>query len=520
MVKQLLLLFLLLFFVFKGFGQIETKKSQWLSLPFTDSISTYDLPWNQSYIKDINDDSVFNGFVRSIINDPFFQVKKKNSKIVINPEILLHANYETESSETFFTYGGGASFSYKRNNKLSFWTYFSAYQADASNRDSIRASNNLVPGVLASEFSKGLINVLDLRIRLAYKPNEYFQLETGIDNNFVGDGYHSILMGNKVAPYPFAMISTSFWKLDYNVQYHFLQDVSFPEISNKRKKYMTTHQLNFRATPKLHFYVWEAVVWKQEDSVVQRGYDMSYLNPIIFFRPVEFQLGSPSPDNVLIGFGFRYQLAKWLRFYGQGLLDEFYLKEIQAQNGWWANKFAFQLGVGSRFKIGDHRIGLLAEFNMARPFTYSHISSMQNYGHRLYPLAHPLGANFGELLFAGNWNYKQFGVIFKMASTALGTNGNEANQGQNIYQSYTERESEYGHSWLQGDLQKNISADIRADYIINKSFNLKISAGLRTYTDHGQYSIASQKYNELYIRLSTFLSSDMKRLYRTANLYE
>jgi hypothetical protein len=479
-----------------------------------------DLPWSQSQVLKTSSDSSFADIMKSIKNDMLLSVKTKNSQFSINPEVLLAANFESESGENYFAYGGGAQFRFDLNKKLSVRTRIIGFQQDATATDSVRGVNNLLPGVYQSNYASGLVSTFDIRARVAFEPSKYFHFEAGLDNNFVGDGYHSIIMGNDVSPYPFAMISTSFWKLDYNVQYHFLKDVAYPDFSEQQNKYMTTHQLNFRATPKLHFYVWEAVVWKQEDSVVQRGYDMSYLNPIIFFRPVEFQLGSPSPDNVLIGFGFRYQPLKWLRFYGQGLLDEFYLKEIKAQNGWWANKFAFQLGFESKFSLKEHHFSLLGEFNMARPFTYSHISSMQNYGHRLHSLAHPLGANFGELLFSGSWKTQGFGIDFTVAAISVGTDSDATNQGQNIYRSYTDRVSEYGHNWLQGDLQKNITTDLRANYVINKAFDLKLSLGLRSYPAFYSSSAQTQQFNELYVRISTFISPRMRNLYRTSRLFE
>jgi len=500
-------------------AQLTDNNGEWV-IKDSSSVQIADLPWTQSQIKNVLKDSSYTHFMKSLTEDVLFEMVKGKSFLSVSPEILLNGSYEPELGENFFAYGGGGRLQYLLNDKFSLKTRIYGFQQDALAGDSIRGVNNLMPGAYKSNYVSGIMSYFDFRMRMAYEPSKYFHFEAGIDNHFVGDGYHSILMGNNVSPYPFAMISTSFWKIDYNVQYHFLKDVAYPDLSKVYNKYMTTHQLNFRATPKLHFYILEAVVWKQEDSVVNRGYDMSYLNPIIFFRPVEFQLGNPSPDNVLIGFGFRYQPLNWFRFYGQGLLDEFYLKEIQAQNGWWANKFAFQIGFESKFSVSDHFFKLQAEYNMARPYTYSHIGSMQNYGHRLYSLAHPLGANFGEALFCAGWNYKNISLDAKIAAIMVGTDESDINYGQNIYRSYIDRESEYGHSWLQGNLQKDISADIRAGYVINKALDLNLSVGLRSYPSYSSSAIDAQRFNEFYVRISTFTAPRMKDLYRTTGLYE
>lgn len=518
MLKKTLLILALVTSIIAN-GQIDQRKTMWL-LTDSDTSAIEDLPWKQGQISLLLKDTSYNHLMQGFRKGSLIKIRKPNLMFVANPELLLGVNYEKQSGEAFFAYGGGARVGITLRNKLSLQVKARWYQKDARVTDSVRGVNDLNPGVNWGSYSAGISNNIDFRARLAYEALKFFHVEVGVDNQFVGDGYHSVLMGGYVAPYPYAMLSTSFWKIDYNVQYHFLKDVTYPNFSKLQNKYLTTHQLNFRATPKLHLYLWEAVVWKQEDSVVQRGYDLSYMNPVIFFRPVEFQLGSPSPDNVLIGFGFRYQPFSWLRFYGQGLFDEFYFDELKAHSGWWANKFAFQIGVGSRFYVNQHSFHFIGEFNMARPFTYSHISSMQNYGNRLYPMAHPLGANFGELLFYGQWQYRNVGVDVKLSATAIGTDEIGANLGQNLYRSYVDRVSDYDHSWLQGNLQKDLSTDIRVNYIVNKAYDLQFSVGVRSYPDYYSEPIKTQRFSEFYVRLSTFLGAEMKTLYRTDHLYE
>ena len=72
-------------------------------------------------------------------------------------------------------------------------------------------------------------------------------------------------------------------------------------------------------------------------------------------------------------------MAKKWTIYTQFLLDEFLLDEIRAGNGWWANKYSWQLGV----KVNNPKSFYRLEFNLARPFTYSHGSEKQNYARLL-----------------------------------------------------------------------------------------------------------------------------------------
>ena len=84
--------------------------------------------------------------------------------------------------------------------------------------------------------------------------------------------------------------------------------------------------------------------------------------------------------------------------YGQLLLDEFKLSEVRAGDGWWGNKFGFQLGGKYIDAFNIKNLDLQLEHNRVRPFTYSHGDSVANYTHYNMPLAHPLGANFQEVI--------------------------------------------------------------------------------------------------------------------------
>ena len=72
--------------------------------------------------------------------------------------------------------------------------------------------------------------------------------------------------------------------------------------------------------------------------------------------------------------------------------------EIKANRGWWANKYGIQLGAKYIDAFNISNLDLQVEMNRVRPFTYSHDDSISNYTHYNQPLAHPLGANFQEVI--------------------------------------------------------------------------------------------------------------------------
>ena len=73
-------------------------------------------------------------------------------------------------------------------------------------------------------------------------------------------------------------------------------------------------------------------------------------------------------------------------------------QKLRAGNGWWANKFGIQIGAKYIDAFGIKNLDLQLEHNRVRPFTYSHFDSVANYTHYNQPLAHPLMANFQEVI--------------------------------------------------------------------------------------------------------------------------
>lgn len=229
---------------------------------------------------------------------------------------------------------------------------------------------------------------------------KFVNLTFGRDKNFIGDGQRSLILSDYSAPYLFLKLNISFWRFNYqsifaqlNSQYLRGADQLLP------KKYMAIHHLTLQCNHWLTLGLFESVIMNRSDH-----FEFQYLNPIIFYRSVEHALGSP--DNVLIGGDFKANFVSHGSFYGQVVFDEFNVSHFFKGDGWWANKWALQLG----FKYIDIAPNLdgQIEFNMARPFTYTHPSDI-NYTNYNQPLAHPLGANFYEVLL--NLHYQPVAKI-------------------------------------------------------------------------------------------------------------
>jgi len=312
-----------------------------------------------------------------------------------------------------------------------------------------------------------LNNYTDIRSRVSYTPNHIFNFQVGLDHNFVGEGSRSMFLGDYGKPYPFGLIRARFWRLEYSVLYQFMRE---GEQKDWEGKFASSHHISFNAAKWLNFGIFETVVFQPKDTLLNRGFDAEYLNPLVFYRPQEYSLGSS--DNVLLGIEMS---AKWKKntAYFQFILDEFFLEEIRARSGWWANKFGGQVGIKGRFNIGKHLFFYRAESNFARPYTYSHLSDELNYGNQGTPLAHVYGANFAEVLGEFKWQKDKLGAKFFTNYSFHGSNKDGFNYGADIYLPYTNRPFEKGH-FIGNGVQRNFfRAQLTFNYAVMKHGNLK-----------------------------------------------
>ncbi|MCB9196964.1 MAG: hypothetical protein H6600_00750 [Flavobacteriales bacterium] len=371
--------------------------------------------------------------------------------------ILVTSNFKKLGFTGFYRYGQFAQFPYQDS---------SLFMRESVNGLGLNQGNNLVHH---NEFY------------LNYAPNEYFDLTLGNGKNFWGDGYRSLMLSDNASPYPFLRIMSSFW----NVRYTNLYSMHVDNYTNGfQRKFITSHQLSWNITKTLNFSLYESVIFSNKDTLNTRGFDVNYLNPIIFYRPVEYAQGSS--DNVLFGGSLKYTFMDKYVFYTQLILDEFLLSAYRDNNGWWANKFAIQFGFKTfdLFNIKDLRYQ--AEYNFARPFTYSHKYSILNYGHLGQSLGHPLGANFYELIQIIQYQKKKWSFRYEMMYQDRGENFNSINYGGDIFLSYLNRPDDYGNFIGQGERHFIWWNELKISYNILPKFNL------RAFVD---YTLRNERFN-------------------------
>lgn len=354
-----------------------------------------------------------------------------------------------------------------------FSDYFNNY---AESIEPFGGNPAIIPGRgVAKEFMNNGYDYPVAEGYISYKPSEFFDLQFGHGNNFIGDGYRSLLMSDNASPHPYLKLNTSFWKLKYTNTWKSLRDVR-EEVAAEgsyRTKYMANHYLSLNLTRRLNIGLFESVVWQNDNG---RGFDVNYLNPLIFYRSIEFSTGARG-GNALIGITGKYKISNHVNLFGQWVIDEFSSSDVLGGEQSWKNKLGFQLGVKYFDAFQVENLYLQAEYNQVRPYTYSHNSVVLNYGHNNQSMAHLWGANFREFVAIARY---RMGRMYGGAKLILGERGfdfsSEQDQpyyGGDPYRSERDRAFETGFEIGQGNTTTSFFTELEAGYIINPATNLK-----------------------------------------------
>jgi hypothetical protein len=431
---------------------------------------------------------------KALFTSHFLSLDSSDFQLYADPLFAFEIGQDNRTGNSTYLNARGLQLSGSFFNKLSFYTSFWENQGRFVNyADSFITRNNIIPGWgRVKPFGNNGWDFAMATGYISYSPNRIFNLQFGNDKQFIGDGYRSLLLSDNAFNNPYGKITTTFWKIRYTNLFSSYQNIgnaSNSGIGGYLQKFSTIHHLSINASRWLNIGLFESIVWQGGDTTgARRGFDVNYLNPIIFYRPVEFSRGSP--DNVLIGLNIKALILKKYLLYGQLVLDEFSLAEVRARNGWWANKQGFQLGWKFFDLFGIKNLCWQNEVNVVRPYTYGHFTAEQSYTHYGQSLAHPLSANFIENVHFLRYRYKRWGIEAKFLYSVYGADtlsaaGAMSNVGQNIFiptaeigQGPSMVPSIYGNTIAQGLRNEVLFTDITASWLVNVKTNMRVEAGI------------------------------------------
>ena len=406
----------------------------------------------------------------------FALVDVKDFFLSINPVVQFTVMKESDNDESLFQNTKGARGRGMIANRIVFDFYVTDNQERPPSfvKDFV-AANRAVPGAgYYKSFKSTAYDYFDARGSIFFNVTDYINIQFGYDRNFIGNGYRSMFLSDFGNSNLFLKINTRIWKLNYQNLFMELNPSHIRRGDNLLdKKYVTMHHLSWQATRWLNIGFFEAVVFGRPNR-----YDFSYLNPIIFYRSIEQQNGSP--DNANVGMDFKANIAKRVQLYGQLLLDEFKLSEVRGGNGWWGNKYGLQLGGKYVDVAGIKNLDIQGELNIVRPFTYSFRDSVANYMHYNQPLAHPRGANFIEAVGIARYQpHPKLTLQGKLIVWKQGLDSAGINFGSRPASLYTTRPFDYGWDIGEGRASSGVNASLWAGYELKENLFIDASLMLR-----------------------------------------
>ncbi len=396
-----------------------------------------------------------------VFNAPGFILK-------VNPVVFFGLGRDISQSSITFENRRGITLSGQINDKVYFYSdilesqaVFPSYVQNFENKFKTIPGNGFYKFYNSSVIEQ--LQGYDFLNATAYinaRISRNINVEFGNNNQFIGNGKRSLLLSDFTNNYLYLKLNTKIWKLHYQNIFAELIPISpreNPAGNIIPRKYMTTHFLSYKHR-NLELGIFESVIFER-----QSNFDLQYLNPVILYRLVEYNLDSS--DNVLIGINGKLNIAKRLQFYGQLMMDEFLLRElIIERQGWWANKYGIQAGVRYINVLDVENLNLQVEYNLVRPYTFGHRTSA-NYSHANQPLAHPLGANFDEINFEVSYYITpKIKIQSENFFIRQGLDSDSILYGANVLRLSDERPSDFGNNLLQGSFSRTLISSNKISY--------------------------------------------------------
>lgn len=428
-------------------------------------------------------------FFQRFVHDDLLKWRDTDGSITIrvNPLFNFEMGKETSEGKNIWVNTRGIMMEGQIGKNFSFYADFHENQGVFANYlDEYIAERKVAPGQgRVKDFGENGYDFSQSTGYVSYNAGAHFNLQLGFGKNFIGDGYRSLMLSDNTYTYPYFKMTTTFGKVKYLLmisQFQHLDTLrrmdAYEVVQRFPAKYGAFHYLNWNIGKRVSIGIFESVIWAAQDEHGHRGLDMNYLVPIVFYRPIEYGLGSS--DNMTMGANLKIILWPDVAFYSQYIMGEFKLDEIFSGKKWWGNKQGFQFGLKSYNFLGIQNFDVQAEYNQVRPYTYSHYSSINNYGHFNQELAHPLGANFREGITIlryrkGRWQMEMEGM-YAMHGKDF---DDETSYGGDIYMDNMKRPGSHGHVIGQGLKTTIFNGYGEVSFLINPKNNMNLALGVR-----------------------------------------
>ena len=444
--------------------------------------------FNKSYL--LNDNFLYNDADNLLREKPILShfyktqsallvVQEDNFNMMLNPILRFAGGVDSQDSLPIYHNSRGVEVRGNIGNKVGF--YSSAIENQVQYPTFLRekhARTGVVDGTtLNKSFGDAARDYFNAKGYITFSPIEQISVQFGHDNNFIGNGYRSLILSDFSAPHPFLKFNTQVWKFNY--QNLFSQHIDFiqqGESARNGRKFSAFHHLSMNIGKNLNIGLFENIIFDRSDSTEGNRYEVAYLNPIIFYRAVEHGLNSS--DNAVLGMDWKWNFMNRFSFYGQFILDEFIKDEMFGRTQSWVNKWGYQAGIKYINVANINNLGLQLEVNQLRPYVYQHRSKSQNWAHYNQSLAHPLGTNMREFMAIARYqptNRLNVNAIYSTSKQGIDTAATGINYDGDYLRTYGNRPA--GSNPMFQGIENNIS-NLSLDVSYMLWHNLFLDAGI------------------------------------------
>ncbi|WP_200975709.1 hypothetical protein [Echinicola sp. 20G] len=425
----------------------------------------------------------------------------------VNPVIYFRGGSDSNQDEMNFRNTRGVVLRGSIDRKVGFYTYFTSNEVIFPSWTSDYARHNgAVPGEgFWKPYGDNGYSYFSARGYVTAQVSKHISAQMGHDKNFVGEGYRSMILSDFSNAYMFFKLNTRVWKLQYTNLWAqmnadvFLNGNGRPTDGRYPKKWFSMHRLGMNLGKRFNLGVFESVMANQAD--------WSYYNPVIFFRWVEHQLGTP--DQVMVGTDFKWNFAKSMQLYGQFALDEFVFGEFFGIDGKNSSRNKHGLQVGYKYieVFNIPHLDLQLEYNQARPYTYQEKQEYQAYTNYRTPLTNPRGANFREMISIVRYQpLPKLSLNFTGVYHYYGADPDEeTNMGGDLLKNRlqgTDGLGLYGHTIGQGVENKMMVGSLTASYMLRHNLFLDLGHSYRRRTAQDLDSPEVTNYSQLSLRVN------------------
>ncbi len=416
-----------------------------------------------------------------------YEVHTGNFNLIIDPVLNLQVGKSSEVGKALYANTRGFSLRGNIAKKVGFYTYLTDNQENDPLyvQRYINQHRGIPYAGYYKTYANNIYDYFDARGGIDFSVSKYFNFRFGYDKLFIGNGYRSLMLSDFSNNFLYLEMDVQLRRFSYKSVYAEII-APFNPIPNRDtiryKNYMAFHHLSLQLTRWLNLGLYENIVYNGH-----HGIELSYLNPVLFYRVIEMQLGSGN-SKATVGIDVKANLLRRLQLYGQLALSEFVIKELKNyKNGSWMNKQAIQLGGKYIDVAGVNNLDLQVEMNLVRPFMYTHNDSNTAFVHYNKELAHPLGANFAE--YIALIKYQPVPRLYftgKLIAYRQGLDSAGENMGNNLFRSYLSRPRDYGFYIGTGIPVNSRLLSFTASYEFLQNLYIDLSLAQRNFNVSGK----------------------------------